>query len=114
MSSRLRSYVAICLALSSVSACAAAGAEATTAPPAWFEARAQELNDEGYPDLARAPATSSANTDPAYWRAVEAELAAAEAAMRANPRSSQPTDAPEAASFEADAAAALAAARGPN
>lgn len=53
--------------------------------PAWFTERQAEA-DSSYPSLRDVPNTTIANTDPAHWAAVEADLLAAKAAMEANPR----------------------------
>ncbi|MBI1250137.1 MAG: hypothetical protein GC189_01535 [Alphaproteobacteria bacterium] len=104
--------IAAALALCWVGACAGADADRTeTAPPEWFATRSAELDSEGFPELARAPATTRAKLDPEHWDRVQADLAAAEAAMRADPRSTGPSDAPDAVAFEQDARAAIDATR---
>ena len=50
--------------------------------------------DAGYPSLRSVPTGTSANTDPAYWAGIEADLLAARAALQSNPRS-QPASATE-------------------
>ena len=48
-------------------------------------------NTEGYPNLREVPAGgTSANTRPAHWNGVEADLLAARAAAEANPRAQAP------------------------
>jgi len=48
-------------------------------------------NTEGYPNLREVPAGgTSANTSPAHWNGVEADLLAARAAAEANPRAQAP------------------------
>lgn len=95
---------------------ACAGAETSNRPlPAWFVERQAELNNEGYPDLANVPDRIDANTRQPYWDGVTAELDAAAAAMRANPRSGAPADAAaqaaDAETFDAEARQALEATR---
>jgi hypothetical protein len=43
-------------------------------------------NDSGYPSLREAPRGTSANTDAAYWAAMEADLVSAGEAVRNHPR----------------------------
>lgn len=74
--------------------------------PAWFDDRADALNAEGTPSLVGIPHGSAAVTDPAHWNAVRAEMAAAEAAMKASPRSA-PLGASDTEAFEAEANAAI-------
>jgi hypothetical protein len=65
---------------------ALAGCVSTSgAPPAWFHERQAEA-EGGFPSLRDVPPTTIANTDPAYWAAVEAELHAAGEAIRNHPR----------------------------
>ena len=48
-------------------------------------------NTEGYPNLREVPAGgTSANTSPAHWNGVEADLLAARAAAEATPRAQAP------------------------
>lgn len=57
-------------------------------------ASATGSEDSEFPSLRDVPATSIANTDATYWAAVEAEMLAAGAAVRSNPRA-QPVTAEE-------------------
>lgn len=69
--------------------CAAAGLAgcitANSEVPEWFEQRSAE-QDAAYPSLRDVPRGSTANTNPAHWRRVEAETVAAGQAMQSNPR----------------------------
>ncbi len=73
---------AVLVGLFALSACVSTPGE----PPAWFN-EAQAEAEGGYPSLRDVPPGATANTDPAHWAAVEAELMAARAAMLNNPRS---------------------------
>ncbi len=77
---------ASCLASIAALSAALAGC-ATAETPAWFEARRAELDSMGTPDLKTVPRGTAANTDAAHWARVEAEIAAAEAAIETHPRS---------------------------
>ncbi len=94
-----------------VSALAAAAALAACATevvdtPAWFDDRAEALNEQGTPSLVGIPHGSNALTDPAHWNGVRAEMNAVESAMKANPRSA-PLGASDTEAFEAEANAAI-------
>lgn len=72
-----------------LAALAAALGACTSTPegaPDWYAERAAD-NSEVYPSLRDVPEGTLANTDPAYWAALEAEVRAAGAAMKAHPRS---------------------------
>lgn len=99
---------AICsVVLASVVVTACAGSHAET--PAWFDQRKEELDAQGAPSLRGIPEGTDAVTDPAHWAAVEADISAAEAALKADPRSAAtPADAQSAEAAEAEARAALA------
>lgn len=84
----IRALSASVLALAIVGPLAACAGEPD--PPAWFQSRRAELNRQGSPTLNDIPRGTDATTDPAHWDAVAAELAAAEAAMKAHPRSQTP------------------------
>ena len=104
---RLGTKLAVILALG-----AGASGCASTIPrnaPAWY---AQAVHNEahGYPDLRNVPRTYSANNDAAHWAAVQAEVVAAAAEMRANPRS-EPAPAQNPDAFMDDARAAIDATR---
>ncbi|MET0183567.1 MAG: hypothetical protein ABW199_11845 [Caulobacterales bacterium] len=72
--------------------------------PAWFEARQEALEHQGTPNLHDIPRGTDANIAPQHWDAVAADLAAAEAAMKAHPRSQTPPPEPNApAAFEDEA-----------
>ncbi len=68
----------------------AAGCASSGEAPEWFAERSAE-NDSGYPSLRDVPRTTTANTNAAHWAAVEADLEAAGAAVKANPRSQPAT-----------------------
>lgn len=72
------------LAAMALGACASNDTPADA--PAWYTER---LNARGmeYPTLRDVPAAAQANTNPAHWDAVRAEMNAAVAALRASPRS---------------------------
>jgi hypothetical protein len=53
--------------------------------PEWFSERSAE-NDASYPSLRSVPRTNDANTNAAYWAAVEADVVAAGAVVKNNPR----------------------------
>lgn len=80
-------------ALASILCFGLAGCITSGETPEWFAERSAE-NDEGYPSLRSVPTGTDANTDPAHWAAVEAELLAEKRAMEANERS-QPATATE-------------------
>jgi hypothetical protein len=73
--------------------------------PAWFEQRSAE-NDSSYPTLRSVPRTSQANVDPAYWAAVEHDVVAAGAALKAHPRA-EPAPAEDPTGFVEEAQEAL-------
>ena len=56
-----------------------------TAPPAWFT-EANNADDRGYPSLTEVPRTHHANVDAAFWARHQADLVAAAATVKANPR----------------------------
>jgi hypothetical protein len=68
-----------------LSALATGCVSAPDGAPAWYEQRAAESGG-GYPSLHEVPTHSIANTDPSHWAEVEADVVAAGAAMKANPR----------------------------
>ena len=72
---------AILAALLALSGCASAPGEA----PAWLDESAAEA-EGGYPSLRDVPRTTSANTDPAHWARVEADLIQAREELKNNPR----------------------------
>jgi len=57
----------------------------TGEPPDWFN-EAQAEAEGGFPSLRDVPPATTANTDPAYWAAVEADLVAARDALQNHPR----------------------------
>jgi hypothetical protein len=73
--------VAATLALG-LTGCASSDGQA----PAWFAERSAE-DDSSFPSLREVPRGTIANTDAAYWEAVEADLKAAGQEVRSNPRS---------------------------
>jgi hypothetical protein len=71
---------------------ACASAEPANAP-AWYTQRLHS-SERSYPALADAPHGTRAETDPAHWDAVAADVLAAREAMLANPRNAPaPVDA---------------------
>lgn len=104
----IRAISCVLAAAAALSACASTE---TADTPAWFDQRQAELNAQGTPSLRGIPRGSNVRTDPAYWSALDQELAAAEAAIRAHPRASPPGDAAAnaaaAEALEAEARAAL-------
>jgi len=78
------------LAAAALAGCVSAPAEA----PAWFTERDQ-AQDNTFPALRDVPRDSIANTDATHWRAVEADILAAGAAMRASPRAAPASEADE-------------------
>ncbi|MEJ0059000.1 MAG: hypothetical protein WDM79_05185 [Terricaulis sp.] len=87
---------ALALAALGLAACAS---DAPENAPAWFTER---LEPHSYPSLQDVPTAHVATTDEAHWNRVEADLLAAQRAMKGNPRSepAPPTD-PEAFTEEA-------------
>ena len=55
------------------------------AASSWIDERAAEA-EGGYPSLRDVPRGTTANTDPAYWARVEADLMQAKAELESNPR----------------------------
>lgn len=76
-----RIAAALIVAGFAVSACSHAGAR----EPSWV---AEEANKapESFPDLRSVPTAHLANTDQRHWNAVAADVQAAAAALKANPR----------------------------
>ena len=72
---------AVVVGLLALSGCVTGSGEA----PAWFS-EAQADAEGGYPSLRDVPRTTTANTDPAHWARVDAELMAAREALKGNPR----------------------------
>lgn len=70
---------------------ALAGCVSTAGQPAWFHERQAEA-EGGFPSLRDVPPGTIANTDPAYWAAVEADLRAAREAMENHPRAEPAPD----------------------
>jgi len=69
------------LLAASLAACVSAPSDA----PGWF--RARDAAEAGaYPSLRDVPTRTDANTDSAYWAAVQQEVWAAVQEMRAHPR----------------------------
>ncbi|HJS81161.1 MAG TPA: hypothetical protein VJ748_11095 [Vitreimonas sp.] len=54
-------------------------------PPSWFNEAGAEA-EGGYPSLRDVPRTTTANTDPDYWAAVEADLIQAREELQNHPR----------------------------
>jgi hypothetical protein len=73
--------IAALFGLSALSGCITSRGET----PEWFAERSAE-NDAAYPSLRAVPRETTANTDPAHWRAIEGDLAAAGQAVREHPR----------------------------
>jgi hypothetical protein len=91
------------MAASLVAASLAGCVSASPEGPAWYQE--QNASAPGtFPNLRDVPRGTAANTDPAHWAALKADVLAAAAEMRANPRS-QP------ASLDQDAAEFVDAAR---
>ena len=59
-------------------------ATSTGAAPQWIDERAAEA-EGGYPSLRDVPRTTTANTDPAHWAEVGAELMQAKAELESKP-----------------------------
>lgn len=72
---------AIVAGLLALSGCVSTSGEA----PAWFNETAAEA-EGGYPSLRDVPRTTTANTDPAYWAQVAADMAQARDELKNNPR----------------------------
>jgi hypothetical protein len=89
-----------------LAACASAPADA----PTWYQER-NAAEAGAYPSLRDVPRTTDANTDAAHWRAVEQELAAAGAEMRASPRAEPAPPDQDPAAFVDEARRDLEAAR---
>ncbi len=83
---------AVLVGLVALSGCVSPSGEA----PAWFN-EAQADAEGGFPSLSDVPRTTIANTDPAHWAGVEAELMAARDALKNHPRAepAPPQDADE-------------------
>ena len=97
---------AVLLALVGLAGCA------TSVPrdaPQWYRAGAHERAG-GYPNLRDVPRVTTANTDPAHWARVEADVTAAKDEMQANPRA-QPAPPQDPNAFVNDARAAIDATR---
>jgi hypothetical protein len=80
-------------------------ASSHTAQPAWLQEREATVA-QGYPTLQSVPRTNIAETDPAHWASVEADVMAAGQELKSNPRA-QPAPAEDAAGFLDDARATL-------
>lgn len=78
--------------------------------PEWFTTP-EGAPDRGFPDLHDVPRGTIANTDAAYWAQQEAELLAAGAAMKANPRAAPASEVEDAGGFIERAREELEAAR---
>lgn len=93
------------LAAAALSACASAPVDT----PEWFDQRQAELDAQGTPSLRGIPRGTVAQTNRGYWERLERDVTAAEAQMRANPRSAPATanDAPDPVAAEAEARAIL-------
>lgn len=89
----MREALAVLIGLALTTGCA--GAQDA---PAWLAER-EASAEQGFPSLHDVPRTTIANTDLAHWAALEAELKAAGAAVRANPRSVPVTAADDPALF---------------
>ena len=72
---------AVLAGLLALSGCASSSGEASS----WIDERAAEA-EGGYPSLRDVPRGTTANTDPAHWAAVEADLMQAKAELENNPR----------------------------
>src|SRR5262249_42553411 len=62
-------------------------------PPEWYRQRERTI-ESSYPDLHSVPRTVNLTLDPAHWAEVQADLDAAKAEVRSDPRSvwTQPDD----------------------
>jgi hypothetical protein len=87
-----------------------AGCASSADAPAWFSERSAE-EDSSYPSLREVPRGTIANTDPAHWAAVEADLTNAGQAVKAHPRAQPATAAEDPAAFLEEARRDLEAAR---
>lgn len=94
------------LVAASLAACVSTSEEG----PAWYQER-NAAEQGSYPSLRDVPRGTAANTDAAFWAALKADVLAAGAAMRANPRSEPASLDQEAAEFVDDARRELEAAR---
>lgn len=94
---RVLSLLAAFAVATAAAACAGSGAM-----PREFRAQVRALDRQGTPSLAQIPHGADANRDPAHWAAVKAEVVAAEARMRASPRTA-PLERNDSADFEAAA-----------
>jgi hypothetical protein len=86
--------------------CASAGEQSRD----WMAEREAAVGAD-YPNLRDVPTTNDANTDSAYWAALERELLAAGQAVRDNPRSAPATAADDPQLFLDEAQRTLEAAR---
>ena len=82
----MRKMMAIVLAAAGLVGCVSAPDEA----PAWFAEREASI-EHSYPSLRDVPRTSDANTNDAHWAAVEREMLALSAAVKASPRAQPAT-----------------------
>lgn len=79
--------VAALVGASALGACASTG---SSQEPAWFSEREQSVPNT-FPSLRDVPSATNANTDAAYWARLQADLTAAGAEVRNNPRSQPAT-----------------------
>lgn len=81
-------------------------ASAPSNPPAWYTQRESTI-EQGYPSLRSVPRTNIADTDETHWAAVEADMLAAGAELRNNPRAQPAPATDDANAFIDDARQAL-------
>ena len=78
--------------------------------PAWFKARQKELAGQDYPSLASVPPLAQPPGNNPHWAAVQADLLAADASVKASPRAAAP-DPADAEAFDKAAREAVATTR---
>jgi hypothetical protein len=93
----MRTAAAVLAGLVALGGCVSTSGE----PPAWFNERQAEA-EGGFPSLRDVPRTTIANTDPAHWAAVEADLLAAREELMNHPRA-EPAPPPNSDQFVEEA-----------
>lgn len=73
-----------------------AGCATAPGTPEWADA-------EGFPNLREVPRGTSANTDPSYWAAIEADLTQVGQQVRSHPRSAPASETQSPEEFLAEA-----------